>query len=194
MNCYKTDLFINSIYSFKLNIDLNEINNFCIDYEKNNLGRVLSNFNGFQSNNLDFNIPIVNKLSFIILQKVNFVFKKYYKTEHNLNISSIWFNINRHKDSNNRHMHPDSMLSGVFYSKVPNNSGDIRFYNSENFEIHFANVNKIIEPNEHNSCTYLLKSEASFLHIFPGFLNHCVNPNLSNEERISFSFNTSLAN
>jgi hypothetical protein len=79
MNCYKTDVFKQSIYSFKLNLNLEEINNFCLDFEKNNKGRVVSNFGGFQSNNLDFNIPIVNKLGNLILGNVNYVSKKYFK-------------------------------------------------------------------------------------------------------------------
>ena len=46
------------------------------------------------------------------------------------------------------------------------------------------------EFTEHNAATYVIKPEASFLHIFPSFLSHCVEPNLSRtEERISFSFN-----
>jgi uncharacterized protein (TIGR02466 family) len=191
MNCYKTDVFKQSIYSFKLNLNLEEINNFCLDFEKNNKGRVVSNFGGFQSNNLDFNIPIVNKLGNLILGNVNYVSKKYFKVNKLLSISNIWFNINRYKDNNTKHIHPNSLFSGVFYSKTPDNSGDIKFFSSENVEIFFAGVD-MTEYTKYNSSSYALKPEASFLHIFPSFLNHCVEPNLSNEERISFSFNTNI--
>ena len=189
MNCYKTDIFQQSIYSFKLNLDLEEINNFCLNFEKNNKGRVVSNYGGFQSNNLDFNIPTVNKIISLILHRVNHVSKEYFKFNKFLNISNIWFNINRYKDSNSKHMHPNSLLSGVFYSKVPDNSGDIKFFNSDSIITFFSNVD-MIKCNKYNSFSYILKPETSFLHIFPSFLHHCVEPNLSNEERISFSFNT----
>lgn len=191
MNCYKTDIFKQSIYSFKLNLDLEEINNFCFDFEKNNEGRIISNFGGFQSNNLDFNTPIVNKISSLILNNVNYVAKKYFKLNKSLGISNIWFNINRYKDNNSKHIHPNSLFSGVFYSKVPDNSGSIRFFNSESAEIFFADVD-MMEFTKYNSSSYLLKPEVSFLHIFPSFLNHSVEPNLSNQERISFSFNTMI--
>jgi uncharacterized protein (TIGR02466 family) len=188
MNCYKTDIFKQSIYSFKLELDLNILNNYCLEYEKNNKGRAYSNYGGFQSNDLDFNIPIINKITGLILHNVNYVSKKYFKLNKFLNISNIWFNINRYKDSNSKHIHPNSLLSGVFYSKVPNNSGDIEFFNSESALIFFSDVDKI-EKNEYNSSSFNLVPEVSFLHIFPSFLNHCVTPNFSNEERISFSFN-----
>jgi uncharacterized protein (TIGR02466 family) len=191
MNCYKTDIFKQSIYSFKLNLNLEEINNFCLDFEKNNEGRIVSNLGGFQSNNLDFNTPIVNKISSLILNNVNYVSKKYFKLNRSLGISNIWFNINRYKDYNSKHTHPKSLLSGVFYSKVPDNSGSIRFFNSESAEIFFADVD-MMEFTKYNSSSYLLKPEVSFLHIFPSFLNHSVEPNLSNQERISFSFNTMI--
>ena len=191
MNYHKTDIFKQSIFSFKLDLDLNALNNFCLDYEKNNKGRVISNCNGFQSDNLDFNTPIINKLSSLIYNNVNYVSKKYFKLDKSLSISDLWFNINRYKDNNNKHIHPCSLLSGVFYSKIPENSGNIKFFNSESAEIFFSGVD-MMEYDEYNSSTYLLNSANSFLHIFPGFLNHSVEPNLSNEERISFSFNTNI--
>jgi len=191
MNCYKTDIFQQSIFSFKLNLDLEEINNFCLNFEKDNKGRVFSNYGGFQSNDLDFNIPTVNKIISLILHKVNHVSKEYFKFNKFLNISNIWFNINRYKDSNSKHMHPNSLLSGVFYSKVPDNSGDIRFFNSDSVLAFFSNV-EMIKRNKYNAYSHILRPETSFLHIFPSYLNHCVEPNLSNEERISFSFNAHI--
>jgi uncharacterized protein (TIGR02466 family) len=140
MNCYKTDLFKQSIFSFKLDLDLNVINNYCLEYEKNNKGRVLSNFGGFQSNDLDFNVPIINKLSNLILNNVNYVSKNYFKFNQVLDITNIWFNINRFKDNNDKHLHPNSLLSGVFYSKIPDNSGQIKFFNSESASIFFADI------------------------------------------------------
>jgi len=189
VNCHKTDLFKQSIFSFKLDLDLNVLNNYCLEYEKNNNGRVMSNFGGFQSNNLDFNIPIINKLCNSILNNVNHVSENYFKFNQLLCITNIWFNINRFKDSNNKHTHPNSLLSGVFYSKITHNSGQMKFFNSESASIFFVDID-VKEFNEYNSSLYKLKPEVSTLHIFPSFLSHCVEPNLSqNEERISFSFN-----
>jgi uncharacterized protein (TIGR02466 family) len=189
MNYYKTDLFKQSIFSFKLDLDLNIINNYCLEYEKNNHGRVLSNSGGFQSNDLDFNVPIINKLCSLILSNVNYVSTNYFKFTQSLYITNIWFNINRYKDNNDKHLHPNSLFSGVFYSKIPDNSGHIKFFNSESATIFLADVD-LTEFTKYNSSSFRLKPEVSFLHIFPSFLNHCVEPNLSQtEERISFSFN-----
>jgi uncharacterized protein (TIGR02466 family) len=182
-------MFKQALYSFKLNLNLEEINNFCLDFELKNNSRFISNSGGFQSGDLDFNIPIVNKILCSILDNVNFVSQEHFKLKKLLSISNIWFNINRHKDHNLTHIHPNSLLSGVFYSKAPNNSGGLKFFTSETARIFITSFN-VTENNNYNSSSYKLEPEASFLHIFPSFLNHCVEPNLSNQERISFSFNT----
>lgn len=187
-NCYKTDLFKTSIFSSKLNLNLNELNNYCINYEKNNKGRRISNLTGFQSEDLVNDSEILKYLVDEILNLINYVGKKYYKFKNNLALSNIWFNINRFKDSNKVHSHYPSLLSGVFYSKIPKNSGNLTF-NVDDLNYHLMNLN-LSEKNVYNSYDYSLPPEEGFLHIFPSWLKHEVGPNLSQEERISFSFNT----
>jgi uncharacterized protein (TIGR02466 family) len=85
------------------------------------------------------------------------------------------------------HNHYPSLLSGVFYSKIPKNSGNLIF-KIDDLNYHLMNLN-LSEYNVYNSSNYSLSPEEGFLHIFPGWLKHEVEPNLSEEERISFSFN-----
>lgn len=194
MNCYTTDLFKQTLYSFKLDLNLDELNNYCFNYASNNKSEKKTNLGGFQSSNIIGNEECIQNLTEKIFYTVNFVSKKYYNINKNLNISNLWFNINKNKDFNLEHTHPHSILSGVFYSKVPLNSGEIVFVSSENAHI-YLNSNGKIEINYYNnlnSSTYSIVPEEGILHIFPSWLKHYVLPNVSNEERISFSFNTHL--
>ena len=188
---FKTEIFTTSIHCFKLNLDLNLINEYCYFYCNENKSVNKSNSNGFQSDDLSNNHPVINLLKNTILEKVNIVSKEIYKINNDLSISNIWFNINKHKDYNMEHDHPYSILSGVFYSKLPKNSGRIVFKSLENIDIYLSDVD-IKEFNKDNSIKSFLNTDVNFLHIFPSWLKHYVEPNMSNEDRISFSFNSNI--
>ena len=192
MNCYTTDLFKQTLHSFKLNLNLNELNNYCFNYTINNQSKKVSNAGGFQSSNIIGNEKCIQNLTEKISHAVNFVSKEYYNIKKNLNISNLWFNINKNKDFNLEHDHATSILSGVFYSKTPLNSGEIVFVSSENTHIYLNSNIELDYYNNLNSSTYSIIPEEGMLHIFPSWLKHYVLPNMSNEQRISFSFNTHL--
>ena len=84
--------------------------------------------------------------------------------------------------------HPFSKLSGVFYVKIPKNSGDLIFVNETEIPC-FIDHNNITEFNNYNSFKWSIKPEENVLYLFPSWLGHYVNPNLSKEKRISISFN-----
>ena len=109
-------------------------------------------------------------------------------------ITSSWVNCNKYKDFNRTHVHPMSFFSGVFYLKVPKNSGNIVFENPNQL----ANNNfyglKILSNNLVNSMSYEIQPEENDLIIFNSHLPHFVKPNYSNEDRISIAFNAVIKN
>lgn len=52
--------------------------------------------------------------------------------------------------------------------------------------------NSITKFNYHNSTLWGFRPEDNYLFLFPAWLKHSVTPNLSQEERISISFNISI--
>jgi uncharacterized protein (TIGR02466 family) len=185
------NIFNTSIYSFKLNLNLNDLYQYCIKYEKNNNSNNKSGVGSFQSKDLNLNNPIINLLANSFLEHVNFISYNNYKIKNKLYLSNFWFNINRFKDFNLEHIHPGSILSGVYYIKTPKNSGNLIFKNNNNSNF-YLEQNDLIEFNTLNCVTYFLPPQENCLHIFPSWLPHYVEPNLSEAERISFSFNTQI--
>ena len=185
------NIFNTFIYSFKLNFNLNDLYQYCIEYEKNNKSNNKSGVGSFQSKSLDLNNLIVNTLANSFLEHVNFISNNNYKIKNKLYLDNFWFNINRFKDFNLEHIHPNSILSGVYYVKTPKNSGNLIFKNNNNSNF-YLEQNDLIEFNTLNCATYFLPPQENCLHIFPSWLPHYVEPNLSEEERISFSFNTQI--
>jgi len=91
----------------------------------------------------------------------------------NFKIFDMWVNISPPTSFNLIHNHgDDKTLSGVLYLKSFPNSGNICFYNNLN-------------PNEF----HCIKPENGKLLLFESPLFHSVNPNLSQEDRISIAFN-----
>jgi uncharacterized protein (TIGR02466 family) len=183
------DIFKTCVYSFKLNLNVQHLYEYCIEYEKNNKSRNKSGVGSFQSKDLDLNNSIINVLANCFLKHANFISYNKYKIKNKLHLANFWFNINRYKDFNLEHDHPGSILSGVYYVKTPNNSGNLIFKNNSNRHLYFSD-SSLIEYNTLNNTNYFLPPQENCLHIFPSWLMHYVEPNLSKEDRVSFSFNT----
>jgi uncharacterized protein (TIGR02466 family) len=110
-----------------------------------------------------------------------------------------WANVNRLGDYHDPHNHPYAYLSGTYYVKVPEtraalrNRSDVRpgcitFYDPRGA----VNMTAIrddpqIEP-EHT-----VSPAAGTILMWPSFLMHFVHPNLSNDPRISISFNVVIS-
>ena len=107
----------------------------------------------------------------------------------NVTFDNYWFNINQRYNYNQSHIHPGSFLSGVLYLKVPENSGNIKFYNPDPFEHQLIPVNKY---SREFPGSYSIVPTVGKLIFFPSYFSHSVTQNLTEEQddrRISVSFN-----
>jgi uncharacterized protein (TIGR02466 family) len=177
-------LFFQPIGIIFLEEDLKKITDYCFNLKES---RKLSNVGGFQSKDLDYK---KNKLINNLVTKINKHINDYSKIlslKHELKVDNIWANINNYKDLNLEHIHAGSIVSGCFYIKVPENSGRIIFHSENKF---FINSENIVEQNQCNSMSWAYPPKENLLLLFPSWLKHHVEPNMSNGSRISMSFNT----
>jgi uncharacterized protein (TIGR02466 family) len=184
------ELFKQFVVKIPLKQNLKKLSDFSNKIFDKQKGRNVSNFGGFQSNDLKIEEPVLNSLIKEIELNSNIINDTILKINSRLSLKNIWININKFKDFNIIHNHPFSKLSGVFYIKIPENSGDLLFANETEIGCFIKNED-IIEFNNYNSSTWSIKPEENVLYLFPSWLNHYVKPNLSNEKRISISFNLS---
>ena len=82
-------------------------------------------------------------------------------------------------------------FSGLYYLKVPKDSGDIVFYNSFHEGNSFYNK-KFNEYNSHNSSTFTYGPQESTFLMFSGSVKHAVKRNESKQDRISIAFDINL--
>jgi uncharacterized protein (TIGR02466 family) len=101
-----------------------------------------------------------------------------------------WANILDQGGFNTMHVHPGSLLSGVFYLKVPDNSAPIMFRDPRPGVLlgSFRNgeVNSYVEKK--------LSPKRGMLVVFPSWLDHKVEIHEPEESRISIAINTDPAN
>lgn len=99
-------------------------------------------------------------------------------TEFDLEFVDCWFNVNPPGTYNSLHIHPGSILSGVFWVSCPENCG--RFIIKHPNEM----LNFYLGPDK---CS--IDPQEGLLVLFPSYLPHLVEPNQGSEDRISISFN-----
>ncbi|MDX2315255.1 MAG: TIGR02466 family protein [Gammaproteobacteria bacterium] len=156
-------------------------------------GRTRSNALGWQSGNLDFDVPAVATFATLVLERA-----REFGLAHNWSFPShmqlimreIWANANGKHAYNNIHNHPNSLLSGVYYVKAEDDYGDLLFFDPRKQ----ASVTQpdFSERTQINSSIHSISPEVGTLIIFPSWLEHSVNQNLSDSDRISRSFNINL--
>ena len=105
-------------------------------------------------------------------------------------ITQAWSNICEKGKKHHEHVHPNSIVSGVFYFQINENLPPIEFRNPNT---HSFNLN-IQKQNNFNSATFLLPLNSGELILFPSNLTHSVPENKADLPRISLAFNTFAKN
>ena len=106
-------------------------------------------------------------------------------------IVSCWLNVNGKGDYNVFHNHPNSDYSLVWYIKTPDNCGDILFENPSDFSQYnfIESIGESIREKYNTFHTIKLSPREGDCYLFPPGLKHLVEPNESEECRISMSCN-----
>ena len=180
-NYHLEGIFTHFLHFLKVDIT-QELIDFCYEQKKlDPVGVKLSNYGGWQSNGFyERNTFIEN-----ILSRTSEVFTQ------PLILKNFWININTPDSYNGMHLHEGSHISGVIWIKVPKNSGNLFFPNPDYFakykEINFSK--SFLKQSD----GYELEPQEGGVILFPSCLQHEVTRNLSNDERISISFNSNFA-
>ena len=189
-----TNLFPSPVHIFESD-GFDEFKNNLIDYvyklkEKDPEGYTISNRNGWQSRGFDLS-DMNDLLHATILQGLSSFSAIKNTTKMR---ASAWININSPGSYNVKHTHPNSHLSGVMWIKAPKDSGNIVFDNPNGHQTHteINSYNQEFKDQFFVHHAYWLPPIEGRMIIFPSHLQHAVNENKSNEDRISVSFNITL--
>ena len=180
------EIFPTPIWGWDLDLDVDSIKHWCYSTMKEDTGRVISNVGGWQSNDYrEFGQTPLTELVLFIVKESHHIAEDIGIPEGDRWVENLWININPKYSYNQVHVHPEARLSGVFYVTDPKNSGDICFTRSDGYAMGTA------APlmTRYSSAEWCYAPKKNRLLIFPAWLQHHVKANLSDEDRISISFN-----
>jgi uncharacterized protein (TIGR02466 family) len=103
-------------------------------------------------------------------------------------ITHTWANFTHKGQSHHKHEHPNSVVSGVFYVQTVKDLDRLYFFKPGYQQIKITPT----EYNLENAESWWLGVKTGLLFLFPSSLSHQVDIVLTDEPRISLSFNTFL--
>lgn len=182
-------------FSTLQNINNNKLEKYCINLSQKETGRVLSNYGGWQSNDLYIDncsdkelLKLANAVKSCVREcgtQINL------SPNRELNLINFWINVNSKDNSNKPHNHPASIFSAVYYVSAESDSGKIVFEHPSHFMDYWWR--SICEgdtmPSYNNVSVEPLPGK---LVIFPSWLKHFVEPNNNSKPRISIAFNFAI--
>jgi len=191
----ETFMFFTPLYVGKFN-DINNLNlkKEILKFKENSPGRKLTNVGGWQSNNIYYDFVVENDLYEFrtLLDKAQTVITEIsslWKLNFSAKLDNSWININSKNTFNTAHYHPASTFSFVYYVNANSNSGRIVFNRTDLME-HYVGGKKAFEnSSEYTWEQYHFHPEENTFLIFPSWVQHYVEPNLSDEDRISIAIN-----
>ena len=153
--------------------------------------RELSNVGGWQSNDdLAEDAQFTDLISFVRQKLLKVALHNNYIDELKFIIVNMWANINKFRDFNKAHLHPNSDWSFAYYVKVTEDSGGIVFCDPRVRRVMRVQDDILIDySNDSQHSIYTVNPLNGQLIIFPSYLEHYVEPNLTQETRISISGN-----
>ena len=155
-------------------------------------GKKVSNIKGWHSQNFSLNdenvIFFINSISKNIKKTMDDM--GWDDSNNKIELSNMWSIINTTGASNSMHMHSNCYLSAAYYVKAPINCGEIVFHDHRQARLVRKPKSKLI--NNLNTEEIKIEPKNGMLVLFPNYLYHSVNQNLSNDERIVISFNIDL--
>ena len=104
-----------------------------------------------------------------------------------LQITGCWVNVLPKGAAHRSHSHPNNFLSGAYYVRTHPGADTINFHDPRN-------QTGIIRPpvvqlTAENTDQVVVKVSNGTLLVFPAYLQHSVDTNMSEKERVSISFN-----
>jgi len=184
----KEGFFPTLIYAQDFKLDTNQMAQNIIQWSREDGGVTKTNVNGWHSKT-DMHTkqeykPLIDELFRMAYEVFNEEF-----LDGEPKLGNMWANINPPGGYNKPHIHPNSLFSGVYYVKTPPNSGRL-ICNDPRPGIQTCMPNrKKGQPPKHLWREVNLQPQENRAIMFNSWLWHTVEPNKSNEDRISVSFN-----
>ena len=184
----KEGFFPTLIYAQDFKLATNQLAQNIIQWSNQDQGLKKTNVKGWHSQTDMHKKPEYKPLVDELFKMVHQVFNEEF-LEREPRLGNMWANINPPGGYNRPHVHPNSLFSGVYYVKTPPNSGKLICNDPRPGIQTCMPTRKKVEIPKHLWREVHLEPQENRAIMFPAWLWHTVEPNESNDIRISVSFN-----
>lgn len=175
-------------------VDSNELVDYAYELYESGKSVKKSNRLGFHSAYINTNAESSDNRFKLVLDEVVGLCKSiveeqlFHSIEDKAFSLEAWANINSKYSYNQQHIHGGNcLLSAVYYAQVPKNSGEF-YFKQDNKDADCVARFGIDKFNPLGTAIYRMP-KAGDIYVFPSWVDHGVEQNLSDEDRISFAFN-----
>ena len=184
----KEQFFPTIIYGKDIQLDNETLSNHIVNWSQQDPGVKKTNMNGWHSK------PEMHLKSEYqqLVQELYKMQEEIYQEEwldRQPKLGNMWANINYPGGYNRPHVQPNCLFSGVYYVKANKNSGVFVANDPRPGIQTMMPTRKQGRPPKHLWREVHLEPIPGRIIMFPAWLWHCVEPNQSNDIRISISFN-----
>ena len=184
----KEGFFPTIIYAENLKLDTNKMAKDIIQSSKEDPGITKTNVKGWHSETNMQEKPEYKPLVDELFKMAHIIFNEEF-LERGPILGNMWANINGPGGYNKPHVHPNALFSGVYYIKTPPNCGRLICQDPRPGIQTCMPTRKKGQPPKHLWRDVHLQPQENRAIVFPAWLWHSVEPNESNDIRISVSFN-----
>ena len=184
------NLFPTALFSFSLN-DYAGLNQQLLEtiyqLQQRDPGHTASNVLGWHSKVNLFELEAIQPFKQLVDAAILEAAKAIGYENVRMAAANCWANINPKYASNKIHDHANCLFSGVYYVKAPKDCGNLMFYDPRSARTFYKPL--VSNFTAYTADAIAHAAEEGLLLIFPSWLKHGVEPNLSDEDRVSISFN-----
>jgi uncharacterized protein (TIGR02466 family) len=190
------DIFPTVLFSCKVcNIDNDLIIKQCFDLSENHESVNKSNIGGWQSPvyttediSIHGELSSIIDLSYRAIEFSNLIVEDLKSTAlFDKRSPHFWININKNKNYNVIHSHPKCDLIVIYYPIIKENQGGLHLVRAD------GSIHHLLYEGTNYSPEFAFQPKPGYFYAFPSHILHYVDPNESNEPRISISFNMSAS-
>ena len=190
LRLFPTDVYVRE----DCKIDHKKLSNIILEKKKTEPSNNISNAGGWQSeSNLHKDEMFSEIVREVALSFQETIYEQINYKDGETRIEGMWANVNMYRDYNLAHIHGNCEWSFVYYVKVPKNSGNLVLVDPR-IRRAPSDVRGLIK-NHDNLFNYDI-FEAPLIQgnliLFPGWLDHYVQSNLSKQPRISIAGNVAM--
>ena len=184
----KEQFFPTTVYGKDLQLDNNTLAQHIIQWSQQGQGLKKTNMNGWHSTTDMHTKPEYKMLVDELYQMQHEIFQEEWLDRKPM-LGNMWANINYSGGYNRPHVHPNCLFSGVYYVKTQPQCGELIVDDPRPGIQIMMPTRKPGQPPKHLWRKAHIEPIQGRLIMFPAWLWHCVEPNQSNDMRISVSFN-----